>query len=134
MTEARSRWHYALVALVVVALGLATRQLKHVNDAVGSALGDALWAALVYLLLVLVFPRLRPVWALCSATAIAGIVEVSQLWHVSWLDTLRRTTLGALAVGGTFSIGDLWCYLAGTMGVFLVELLRANPSSIKVRR
>lgn len=121
MQQDRVRLPYAATALGVILLGLATRLLKRVADELGSALGDALYAALLYLLLVVAFPRLRPGHALVISTAVAWVVEVSQLWRPEWLEAVRRTTPGALALGGTFSVGDLWCYLAGTLTAFLVE-------------
>lgn len=122
----RSRPVYAGAALLTVGLGLATRPLKHVWDAGGSALGDALWAVLVYLLLGIAFPRLCAWRVAIAATLVAWAVEFSQLWHPAWLNTLRRTTFGALAIGGTFSVGDLCCYTVGTMTIYIVERITAG--------
>ena len=119
----RSRLRSAAAALLVIALGLLTRPLKHINDAVGSALGDALYAVLLYLLFALFFPRLRPAWLFLLATLAAWLVEASQLVHAPWLDAFRHTTPGALMLGGTFSVGDLVCYLAGTTAIFCGESL-----------
>ena len=47
------------------------------------------------------------------ALALAVLVEVSQLWHFPWLIALRHTRLGALAIGGSFSFGDIVCYATG---------------------
>lgn len=55
----------------------------------------------------------RPLKRQVEALAIACLVEFSQLWHTPWLEALRHTTLGALAIGGSFSWGDLGCYAAG---------------------
>lgn len=121
MPLARSRLHYAAAALVVIALGLATRPLKHVAETVSSALGDALYGVLLYLLFAIVFPRLRPVWLFIVATLAAWAVEASQLAPPPWLDAFRHTALGGLSVGGTFSVGDLGCYLAGTAAAFWLE-------------
>ncbi|WP_395144192.1 DUF2809 domain-containing protein [Armatimonas sp.] len=55
----------------------------------------------------------RPLKRQVEALAIACLVEFSQLWHTPWLEALRQTKLGALAVGGSFSWGDLGCYGAG---------------------
>jgi hypothetical protein len=121
MHPTRSRLIYGFTALVIVILGLATRPLKHYVEFVGSALGDALYAALIYVLIGIALPHLRPSLVLIAATSITWIVEISQLWHTAWLDTVRQTTLGALALGGTFSFGDLGWYLLGTVTAALIE-------------
>ena len=105
----------------MIALGLLTRPLKQVAESVGSALGDALYGVLLYLLFAIAFPRLRPVWLFLVATVASWLVETSQLTHPLWLDTFRHTTLGALSLGGTFSVGDLACYLAGTTAAFCLD-------------
>lgn len=121
--QTRVRW--GALALVCIPLGLATRPLKRHFDSLGSALGDALWALLVFALLGLFFPRLT--WRVQAAVALAvsWLVEVSQLWHTPWLEAIRHNTLGALAVGGSFSFGDLGCYAAGVaVGCVLSRGLR----------
>lgn len=121
MVSRRLRLSCGLIALVIVTLGLATRPLKHYSEFLGSALGDALYAALIYILIGMALPRLRPSLVLITATLITWMVEVSQLWHTAWFDAVRRTTLGTLALGGTFSFGDLGWYLLGTVTAALVE-------------
>jgi hypothetical protein len=51
-----------------------------------------------------------------AALAISFAVEVSQLHHVPWLDALRSTRLGALALGQGFLRSDLLCYTVGVSG------------------
>lgn len=119
----RVRW--GALALVCIPLGLATRPLKRHVDSLGSALGDALWALLVFALIGAFFPRLS--WRAQAALAlgIAWLVEVSQLWHAPWLEAVRHNKLGALAVGGSFSFGDLGCYAVGVaVGAVLSARLR----------
>lgn len=119
----RSRPLWLGLTLGTIVLGLLTRPLKRYNDALGSALGDGLWAAMVYLLLGVLFPRLAPRRLLGAALLTASAVEVSQLWHPPWLDTLRHTALGALAIGGSFSQGDLLYY---ALGIVVGHLLLKN--------
>jgi Protein of unknown function (DUF2809) len=118
-SPARARW--GALALACVPLGLATRPLKRQYEALGSALGDALWALLVFALVGVAFPRWSLAWRAALALGIAVLVEVSQLWHTPWLEALRHNTLGALAIGGSFSFGDLGCYAAGIAGGCLLD-------------
>lgn len=110
-----------LLAVATIVLGLGTRPLKRHYETLGSALGDALWALMVFLLLGSLFPKLPLKWLALSALMIAFLVETSQLWHPLWLDSLRHTTLGALAIGGSFSVEDLLCYTVGVAGGVLLE-------------
>ena len=122
----RAKW--LLFAVLCIPLGLATRPLKRHFDALGSALGDALWALLVFFLVCAALPKWPLSRRVALAIAIAFVVEVSQLWHASWLDALRHTTLGALAIGGSFSFGDLACYSVGvTLGALLTRRLQRVP-------
>ena len=65
------------------------------------------------------FAGLRPTW---SPAAIAWAVlaatcglEWLQLWQPAWLQALRRTWLGQVLIGGTFSWLDLPHYVAGAL-------------------
>lgn len=118
----RRRW--LALAVICIPLGLATRPLKRHYDALGSVLGDALWALLVFALVGLCAPRWPVWWRVAVALGIAALVELSQLWHVGWLDALRQTRLGALAIGGSFFWGDLVCYAGGiALGAWLSRRL-----------
>ena len=116
----RAKW-LALAGLCLP-LGLATRPLKRHFDALGSALGDSLWALLVLSLVCAALPQWPLSRRVLLALGIAWLVEASQLWHTPWLDTLRHSTLGALAIGGSFSFGDLACYAVGiALGALLAR-------------
>jgi hypothetical protein len=49
------------------------------------------------------------------------LVEVGQLYHAPWIDSIRRTTLGGLMLGFDFVSSDLACYTVGVMMGMLVE-------------
>ena len=73
---ARRRATAALVAVVVVATGLGVRGLA--GGPVASAAGDVLYAVLVYLLVVVLLPRLRPLRVGAVALAVCWAVELAQ--------------------------------------------------------
>ena len=50
------------------------------------------------------------------------LVEAGQLYKAPWLDSIRRTTLGGLALGFDFVWSDLACYAAGVCLGSLIEL------------
>jgi len=110
----RSRFVVISLLLATVAAGLASRRYPDWQpDFVARYAGDTLWAAMVFWGLALLRPHGRtPVlggWAL----AIAFADEFTQLYRAPWIDAVRATRLGALALGQGFLWSDLWCYAAG---------------------
>ena len=71
----------------------------------------------------------------CIAIVSAYLVEVSQLYHAPWIDTIRQTTLGGLVLGHGFLWSDFACYSVGvTAGVVAeraIEWLRNAASGPK---
>lgn len=111
---------------------MATRPLRSVlGPGLAENLGDALWAALVYLLIAWVGRRQTSGRIALVAYAIAVAVECSQLCHASWLEAIRQTTLGGLVLGWGFEWGDLVAYAAGIAGCFLAERYFRPKSAAK---
>jgi hypothetical protein len=50
-------------------------------------------------------------------------VELSQLYHAPWIDSIRQTTLGGLILGFGFLWTDLACYAFGVGLGVLLELI-----------
>ncbi|WP_210116353.1 ribosomal maturation YjgA family protein [Hymenobacter fodinae] len=57
--------------------------------------GDTLWALLVYWLLGFGWPSRTAQWRAIVALSFSFLIELSQLYHPTWLDAVRRTTLGS---------------------------------------
>ena len=77
----------------------------------------------------------RPVLARAAISlALAFLVEVSQLYHAPWIDSLRQTTLGGLVLGFGFLWTDLVCYSVGIVTGSLTErgIGRFGPKLEKV--
>ena len=63
----------------------------------------------------------RTVAFLAMAFSIA--IELSQLYHAPWIDSIRQTTLGGLILGFGFLWSDLACYAVGVgLGVLLERI------------
>ncbi|MFC4810367.1 DUF2809 domain-containing protein [Paenibacillus sp. GCM10023250] len=127
----RARAGYACATAAVVLLGLASRRYAGALPAwLAAHAGDALWAAMVYV----GFRTLRPGCKAGSAawTALAALLfcyadEFGQLYRAAWLDRLRETTLGGLALGHGFLAVDLLRYAAGVGLAWLADrTLRAR--------
>lgn len=111
--SATARRRLCLIAAIAatIAAGLASRQFPWLLPSwLGKFPGDALWAAMVYLGLALLAPRARPLRLAAVTLAVCWLVEASQLYRAPWLDALRATTLGHLALGSTFVWLDLLAY------------------------
>ena len=116
----RDRRVYAALVFVALLAGLATRELRHVYPGVlTKGAGDALWAAVVYLLIALLRPRLPIRTVALSAALFAAAIEFSQIYHAPWIDSLRRTLPGALILGSVFSPYDFIYYAVG-IGVCVI--------------
>lgn len=127
MEPARSGRTLALLA-ATIALGLATRRIPGAfPEFVARYGGDTLWAAMVLWIVVMLRPRLAVPRAALAAIGIAFAVEFSQRVHIPWLDALRATRIGALALGQGFLWSDLVCYAVGVALAAALELaLRAR--------
>jgi len=112
--RSRSRALYAILILVVIVAGLASRRYPSLLPAqLGKYPGDALWALMVMLL----FGFAKPRWSI-ARTAVAALstsfaVEFSQIYQADWINAIRETTLGHLVLGSGFDPRDLLAYTVG---------------------
>ena len=110
----------ALIALAAT-LGIGSRRYAHVLPRfIAAYAGDTLWALAAFLGIGLILTRqsTRTVALLAMAFSIA--IELSQLYHAPWIDSIRQTTLGGLILGYGFLWSDLACYSAGVgLGVII---------------
>ncbi len=82
--------------------------------------GDTPWATVAFLGLGLLLPRASTTNVAALALLASVLVEVSQLYHSPWIDSIRRTTPGALLLGHGFLWSDLLCYAVGVgLGVII---------------
>ena len=112
---------YLISAGAVLVLGLASRRFgAYLPSFVAEYAGDTLWALMVFLGISVLAPRTRMSRRAAIALATAFLVEVSQLYHAPWINSLRHTPLGGLVLGFGFLWSDLACYTAGVaLGVVL---------------
>ncbi|MFD5034124.1 DUF2809 domain-containing protein [Streptomyces sp. NPDC058405] len=113
------------VALLTVAGGLGVRAVA-AGD-VAKYAGDALYTVLVYVLIVLAAPRVRPLVAACVALAFSCAVELLQLTGAP-AELAARSVVARLVLGSTFNAPDLLWYAVGAAVAALVH------RSVTVRR
>ncbi|GAB4016510.1 ribosomal maturation YjgA family protein [Spirosoma koreense] len=118
----RNRLLYGGLTLGVLLMGLASRRLFGEIDFVKAYVGDALWALMVFFGLAFTLNRLSTKTILLLTLLFSFSIELSQLYHVPWIDNLRATRLGALVLGFSFVWSDLICYTIGALVGLLIEL------------
>ena len=118
----RSRLHVTAVAAALVLAGLASRRWPALQPPwVVAYAGDVLWAMLVFTLVAGLVPRCTTARVAATAASIALITEGSQLVHAPWLDAIRMTRIGALALGQGFLWSDVACYGLGVSAAAVVD-------------
>jgi hypothetical protein len=112
-----------LIALASL-LGIGSRRYAHALPGFIAAYGgDTLWALAAFAAIGLLLPRASTRTIALLAMAVAVAVELSQLYHAPWLDSIRETTLGGLILGFDFLWSDVACYAAGVGLGVCVEIV-----------
>lgn len=131
-----SRFAYMIAAACVVLAGLASRRYRDLLPTfLAEYAGDTLWALMLFLLVSALLAR-RPVLVRGAISlALAFLVEVSQLYHAPWIDSIRQTTLGGLVLGFGFLWTDLVCYSVGiAVGGFADCAIRRLAARSQIRK
>ncbi|MEG0937095.1 MAG: DUF2809 domain-containing protein [Comamonas sp.] len=110
----RSRFWLAILILLVIAVGLASRRGYVPFPAVlGNYPGDALWAWVVLLCVAWVRPSIARTKLAGWSLLIAFAIEFLQLYQAPWMQALRTNKLAYLVLGNGFDPLDLVAYVAG---------------------
>jgi hypothetical protein len=110
----RNRLWYGFCIVLVVTGGLLWRHpWFSLPAAVSKYGGDALWSLFVFLGFGFLLPRSSTRRTAILAILFSFAVETSQLWHAPWIDAVRETRLGALALGSVFHWPDFVAYILG---------------------
>ncbi len=123
----RNPWAWLALIALAAGLGIGSRRLAgSLPGFLAAYAGDTLWALAAFLGFGLLLPRAstRQVALLTLGFSIA--VEVSQLYHAPWLDSIRRTTIGGLILGYDFVWSDLACYAVGVGLGAVIERITAK--------
>lgn len=121
----RNRLLLLVCTLAVIVLGLASRRYPVLfPEFLGKYPGDVLWSLMLYYGWAFLKPS-SPANRIALFTLVtASLVEVSQLIQVSWLNTIRHTTIGHLVLGTVFSWYDIFAYTIGViLGLYCDSLI-----------
>ncbi|HDX9638932.1 TPA: DUF2809 domain-containing protein [Bacillus mobilis] len=114
MKTKRNRLLYALFTIFVIILGLSSRKLAFaLPQLLNEYLGDALWALMIFTGFGFLFPKIETKKLAFISLLFCYGIEVSQLYHAEWIDSIRATTLGGLVLGYGFLWSDLVAYTIG---------------------
>lgn len=119
-TSKRTLW--IILAIVTVGLGLASRAfIDHLPATLNVYLGDALYALMIYFVFSAIFVKRSAVSIGIRALLLCYLIELSQLYHVPWIDAVRSTRLGGLILGYGFLWSDIAAYALGTGAGLLIR-------------
>ncbi|MED3026327.1 MULTISPECIES: ribosomal maturation YjgA family protein [Bacillus] len=126
MNKKRNRLLYALFTIVIIILGLSSRKLAFaLPHLLNAYLGDALWALMIFTGFGFLFPKIDTKKVAFISLLFCYGIEVSQLYHAEWIDSIRTTTLGGLVLGYGFLWSDLVAYTIGVgIGMFCEFMLQ----------
>lgn len=118
----KERLIYFIAVIITIAAGLASRHYGELlPDFVHEHFGDALWAAMIYCGVRMVWINRSRELALIVSLIFSWAVECSQMIQISWLNEVRSTVLGALILGRGFLVMDLLRYAVGILCVYGID-------------
>ena len=127
----RNKLLYLLLTIIVMLLGLLSRKIEGLPEIISLYSGDILWALMVFLLFAFLFNKKSTIFIISLAIIFSYSIEISQLYHAPWIDSIRNTTLGGLILGFGFLWSDLVCYTIGIIIGIIIDII-INKTNIKV--
>lgn len=120
----RNRLTYLSLIFIVMLLGLGSRKFgDFLPEFVSNYLGDTLWALMVFFIMGFLFKRSSTLKVGIYSLVFSFLIEISQLYHAPWLDSIRHNKIGGLILGFGFLWSDLICYTVGVIIGILLEIL-----------
>ena len=121
---------YFLLTIAVMLIGLASRRFSTAGSFVYDNLGDALWAAMIYLGVRFLFTKMPKKISAVAALSFCFFIELTQLYQADWINALRYTTLGGLVLGSGFLWSDVVMYSVGVgFAWFFDDFARKNRNA-----
>ncbi|AFQ44734.1 Protein of unknown function (DUF2809) [Desulfosporosinus meridiei DSM 13257] len=118
----RNAFKYLMLVTIVMICGLSARRFSSLLPLwINLYLGDILWGLMIFFLFGLLFRARSTRVVAASALIFSYAVEISQLYHSQWIDSLRHTSIGGLVLGRGFLWSDLISYTLGIDFGLLIE-------------
>jgi hypothetical protein len=107
---------------LITAFGLPARMVQDQLPAwYVTYFGDYLWAMLLFFIFALILRTMSTFKVALAALSFTYMIEISQLFHPVWLDSIRSIKLFALVLGHGFLWSDIVAYTLGIFTGALVE-------------
>lgn len=119
----RNRFLYLILIIITIILGLLSRKVSGLPHVISTYSGDVLWAMMVFFIIAFIFNKKSTIFIISWAIIFSYSIEISQLYHAPWIDSIRNTTLGALILGFGFLWSDLFCYTVGIIIGAIIDRL-----------
>jgi len=116
-------------------LGILSRKTSNLPTFISAYSGDTLWALMVFFMVAFIFNKNSTAFVAGVALIFSYGIEISQIYHSPWINTIRSTTLGGLVLGFGFLWSDILCYTVGIgIGVIVdVIYIKVKKGNIKAR-
>ena len=115
-------------------LGLLSRKIEGLPEIISLYSEDILWALMVFLLFAFLFNKKSTIFIISWAIIFSYSIEISQLYHAPWIDSIRNTTLGGLILGFGFLWSDLVCYTIGIIIGIIDIMINKKGETYEIRR
>ena len=110
------------IFILSILVGLLSRsELIELPEIIDAYIGDIIWAFMVFWLFTIIFVRRSLKYILIISFVFSFLIEISQLYHAEWIDTIRGIWIFALVLGHGFLWSDLICYSMGILLGYFVE-------------
>jgi len=123
---------YFIITAAVMLMGLLSRKFMFIfPSSIAPFVGDMLWAMMVYFGFRFLFPKLELLKSFNIALIFSYIIEISQLYQVDWINTIRKTTIGGLILGHGFLWMDLISYSIGIIIAVIIDKALNHTKQMK---
>lgn len=121
MTAPGKHWLYAILILINIPLGLATRwQPQYFPPLIDEYGGDVFAASCIFFGCRFLYVK-QVLWKIATVSyAVCILIEIQQLYQAPWAVKFRNIAIVGIFLGHGFLWSDIICYAAGTLIGFLI--------------
>ncbi|TCO79483.1 ribosomal maturation YjgA family protein [Marinisporobacter balticus] len=132
MKKERSRMAYSIFIIIVISLGIASRYFSvYLARWIAKYAGDVLWGLMVFLWVGFSLKDRSTRFVGRIALIFSFFIEITQLYHAPWIDSIRKTFIGGLVLGFGFLWSDLICYTVGIgIGVLVEKIFYMDTKKV----
>jgi hypothetical protein len=118
----KKRFRYFILIIAIIITGLLSRK----STMIPLWTGDVLYALMMYFIVRFIFLQKSSRLIFLLSLSICVAIELSQLLHADWINTIRATLPGRLILGQGFLWSDLTAYAVGAALGLLIDKTSTN--------